>query len=122
MKKVPETSVVDVYDRFTYTHHTKVFNVNLFGPTLHVHLPLLVCKDFRLMGVYENDVNCPVGHYEYNNGRWIDIPVDCLNLDTGYHQYLVEFINNVTADTLYLYFSYMIQNDDPDKPYIYMNR
>lgn len=53
---------------------------------------------------------------------WIDIPTNLLNTSVGIHTYILRFKNKLTSDILLLSFRYAIQDDDPDKPYIYMNR
>lgn len=53
---------------------------------------------------------------------WIRIPSSMMNLEDGQHTYKLSFINILTDDVFSLYISYIIQNDNPDKPYIYMNR
>lgn len=51
---------------------------------------------------------------------WYKFKSELLNMETGYHQYRMSFRNNFTGDTCLLYFAYIIQNNNPDKPYYYM--
>ena len=44
-----------------------------------------------------------------------------LNLDIGLHIYRMHLINRFTDDVISLFFSYRIQEDDPDCEYIYMD-
>lgn len=52
---------------------------------------------------------------------WIRVPSSVMDLTAGQHIYEVEMVNKFTNDPLRLYFNYIIQDDDPPKPYNYMN-
>ena len=102
----------------------QVFNLKRFGPEIYVQIQGFVNSHYRLMRIYNLETLEDVGHYEYDELRrpWVDISVDCLEKSIGLHTYVLEFINPDTGDTFYQYFNYTIQDDDPDKPYIYMER
>lgn len=51
---------------------------------------------------------------------WFKIPKDELNLSTGTHQYQAKLVDPISDWTTHIYFSYVIQNDNPSKPYYYM--
>ena len=121
---VDETDLIRACDQESLYQNGKVFRIETFGPVLHVHLTQHVYHMFRLLGIYETDTGDRVSRYDYDDicHPWVDIPVDCLNLEIGLHTYTLEFINNVTGDSFYQYFNYTIQCDNPDKPYIYMSR
>lgn len=51
---------------------------------------------------------------------WIRANMDFLNLTTGKHTYRLSFIDRYTDTDFSLYISYIIQNDDPERPYVYM--
>lgn len=53
---------------------------------------------------------------------WYKFDPEYLNMTVGYHQYRMTFQNTLTSDTCLLYFAYTIQDNDPEKPYIYMHR
>ena len=53
---------------------------------------------------------------------WIDINTSILNQEIGNHVYVFRFMNNLVNHTLDLYASYNIRFNDPDKPYIYIER
>ena len=121
---IKEDHIVMAVPQSALYSYTKVFNLKRFGPTLHVQIEKYVHKNYRLMRIFNVDTCENVGTYYYDElcHPWVDIPVDLLNLSIGLHTYSLEFINLVTGDTFYQYFNYTIQDDDPDKPYIYMNR
>ena len=57
------------------------------------------------------DVNC-----------WLKGTVSMLNLGVGLHIYKLMFADTLTSTVFDLYIGYNIQNDNPDKPYVYMKR
>ena len=104
--------------------HNKVFNLKRFGPTLHVRILLEVFKYYHLVKIYNTDTLEAVTEYTYDalEHPWVDVSVSNLNLAAGLHTYTLEFINAATGDSFYQYFNYVIQDDNPEKPYIYMSR
>lgn len=56
------------------------------------------------------------------NRPWVDAKSSGLNTVAGYHKYRLSLIDATTDIVTFLYFGYQIQDDNPDKPYIYMNR
>lgn len=116
--------VISACDYEELGSNVRIYNLDLFGPTLHVQVKSSIQHSCRLMDVYESNTCCGVTTYTYDelDHPWVDIPVDCLNLDLGLHTYTLEFVNVMTGDTYFQYFNYIIQTDSPDKPYIYMDR
>ena len=53
---------------------------------------------------------------------WLKAISSGLNLDPGQHVYKLSFINKFNNNISSLYISYIIQDDNPDKPYVYMDR
>ena len=66
-----------------------------------------------------NELN-PEEVFEKINNSWIDISVSNLNTDPGYHLYRITMQDKSFGDLFILYFSYIIQDDNPKKSYIYM--
>lgn len=85
-----------------------------------------MCSCFVLLSMVEisledgEDISSSV--YRDNMRPWLRVPVDVLNKDIGQHTYKLHFVNIHTSLELDLYIQYIIQDDNPDKPYIYMNR
>lgn len=94
------------------------------GPVLHILLNKRFAINHRLVRIFESSIKSDVARYDYNDQYplWVDIPLDCIDLDIGLHDYVIELVNIVTSDTIYQYFSYRIQSDDTDKSYVYMSR
>lgn len=90
---------------------------------LPIHLNIDV-RDYKFVSIYSlNPMNFRLFKEEYNMclcRAWIDVPVTSLDLSIGYHLYTVQLVNIHTNDIANLYFSYTIQNDEPEKPYLYL--
>lgn len=103
-----------------------VLNKAELPPTIHFKMP-----DELLTGVVFVGCCCIVGNeleevpdatqYRPIGTCWVNIPTSVLKTDVGFHKYQFEFVDCVTLDTLHLYCAYTIQDDNPEKPYIYMN-
>lgn len=93
-------------------------------------LPIFLGDNFnpslKLYDVYElASTKRSVEHFEnifvQQVGRpWIDVDSCKLNTLTGYHKYQLCFVNIHTDETVIFYFGYQIQDDNPNKPYMYM--
>ena len=72
-----------------------------------------------------DNVGVPLDYYDFiqRNCRrpWIRIDSCILDTSIGQHTYRFQFINRETDDVYSLYLSYIIQDDNPDRPYVYMN-
>lgn len=103
----------------------KVFRRSEFDSIgyLPIHLNIDV-RDYKFVSIYSlNPMNFRLFKEEYNMclcRAWIDVPVTSLDLSIGYHLYTVQLVNIHTNDIANLYFSYTIQNDEPEKTYLYL--
>lgn len=59
---------------------------------------------------------------ERESPTWLKFRTDFLNKEIGLHVYKLTFVDTITNTLVTLWFSYTIQSDNPDKPYVYMNR
>lgn len=104
----------------------KIFNTYEVSNILHVYITPDTFRDFSLYEMHELsssglvEVEIP-GNIQMNR-NWIDIQTTCLNLGIGQHSYRISLFNPTTHDVVYQYFSYIIQNDNPDKSYVYMDK
>jgi len=119
--------VADTYDKLP--EHGKVINFRTIEYFLWVKIPDYMSRDFRLVGVFEmcDDYDkapsdCDITEFvtREKNRPWIKILTDKINQTVGFHLYKIELVNRFTDDVVSLYFSYIIQNDNPDRPYDYM--
>lgn len=53
---------------------------------------------------------------------WIKFQFDQLNRAPGKHTYRIRLVEIYSGDIYCLYFSYIYQENDPEKPYIYMDK
>ena len=105
----------------------KVFNINELDYFLWVKIEPPLSSSYYLYKIEEVKQD---GLHEVmfknmfvrESPTWMKIAKDYLNLDIGQHAYKMSFVNTETDILVSLYFSYIIQNDNPDKPYVYMNR
>lgn len=58
----------------------------------------------------------------FREGKFIKINNEVINEEIGLHTYELTMKNQITNDLFYCYAQYSIQDDNPDTPYIYMNR
>ena len=106
---------------------SKVFSLQEVQHFLFVKVDAEFAKTYELYQVAEiqdkAEYLCDKNLWEHDPGRiWYRFRSHQLNLTTGYHTYRLSFVNTITNDTALLYIAYVIQNNDPDKPYIYMDK
>lgn len=53
---------------------------------------------------------------------WIELESKWLDTSIGLHNYILVWENNITGDTHLQYFTYVIQNSEPEKKYVYIDR
>lgn len=120
--------LLDCTDESRLPAVTKSFTKSAIDATAYLKLPSYVDREFVLYQVeqLEPDIaDVDISAYVKDcccNNSWLDISVDGLNLHQGYHKYRVCFINKFTNETYSLFFAYIINDDHPDKDYIYMSR
>ena len=109
--------------------NTPVFNQSQLEDVLYVNIPYEICKLNNLVEVTEVPVvkdlcdESILDHVTFLRYRpWVDIESSVLNLDPGHHKYKLKFKNIYTSVISNLFFAYDVQCDDPEKPYIYMNK
>ena len=111
-------------------HGSKVLNKQTLNAFVYIEIPAYIAQSCVLYAVSEV---CPkfvaipnytefVSIHEDKSYPWLDIKSDGLNHSIGLHVYELEYVNPETNATFSLYFSYIMQDNDPSKPYIYMDR
>ena len=98
---------------------TTVFNLRDVESVLWVRIPehLVHLEIYDVVDAFGNAVvwkRC--GHES-----WFQIPREEINLSAGTHKYQVRLRDSVSDWTTHIYFSFVIQDDNPTKPYYYMN-
>lgn len=105
--------------------HTPVINKDNLGYLLHVHIPHEIFPSYSLYEIYDTETNTALDNVlktaKYDSYHpWIDIQSNKLNTSSGYHKYRLGFVDKFNSSTTYLFIAYIIQDDDPEKPYYYM--
>lgn len=102
-----------------------VYNKRALTDDMWIELPAYA-KQFAVCGVYQIDSSSdsctdslPVCAVRHKN-IWLRIPIHVLDLSAGHKIYRVEFKHKSTLELMALYFNYIVQDDQPPKPYVYM--
>lgn len=108
--------------------NTPVIDIRALPDRMYVKLADVV-RGFHVYKIYEispidSTYTLDIGTHAIvsENKGWIDIQTDKLNLNNGLHIYRIDFVNTDNLDTIHLYFGYHINNENVEKPYIYMKR
>ena len=104
----------------------KYINSSLFSIPLWLEMPKDIAKDLTLEQVKElgiEPIDIPASFIKRNGIKpWLVIDMTFINLTPGFHMLQFVFYNNLLDVYQSYYFSYMVQVDNPDKSYIYMER
>lgn len=106
--------------------NTQVINLLHFEYEIWVHLPSF-CQGCRLFQIDQflpnlgEDLEMLTSVKQEPCKPWVRVTSNLLNKDVGQHIYRLYFINSRTEDIFSLYISYIVQNDNPEKPYVYMD-
>lgn len=117
----------ELADRSTALANAKVINKEDIEYYVYFHIPTKFASHSILVDMYKLDDEPEAVDYVDLASRdcmrpWIRMPSKLLDTNSGHHLYKLVFINKKTDDIFSFFVSYIIQDDNPDKPYIYMNR
>lgn len=99
-------------------------NKQTLGDKFYCKIPLYMEQEVEFVSVCEithEDIAAEYISVSENN-PWIDISTEAMNLSAGSHLYQFAFRDTRFGEMMYLYLYYNLQDDNPDKPYIYMDR
>ncbi len=105
------------------TSSSPLYNISTLKDTMFVRLPDMCsrCSLIRLSRIHPSDSdNLDVSSVNLEN-VWLKIPTSVLDLSAGSKVYRVDLVTKCSEDSITLYFGYVIQDDNPDKSYVYMN-
>lgn len=115
------------YSELTKIH--RIFNLAEVGYKWALHIPDDLAPHIQLYDIAEILPQCSDSPQSYQHmysrdcmRPWIDILTECLDTAPGKHIYKLSFVDTYTDDQLSLYFTYTIQQDNPDQDYVYMER
>lgn len=106
--------------------HTKVFNSNAVDYHLWIYLNPEDVRDTYFCGAEEigpnaNNATIFPDTFTRESQCWIRVNRGWINNGIGKHTIKLTFVDRYTDTDFSLYVSYYIQNDNPDKPYVYMH-
>lgn len=114
------------------TYHELPINTTVLGKEqleyyTWIHLPHDLSRDFALVQIDNIDDSLPKevkrAFINRKPGKpWIRIRTGALNQSIGLHRYKITLVNKTSDDVVSLYFAYIMQDNNPDKPYIYMRK
>ena len=106
--------------------NTKIYNSKDFDEIVCVKLPPQMPRDMDLIEIYNLNASEDVDFADQvtrdEHRPWIDISSSILDLGIGQHTYRMTFAKENCKLKATCWFSYIIQNNNPEKPYIYMDR
>lgn len=110
--------------------NSRIINMNQIEHFLWLELPHSKARFMALCGMSELKPGAEAVVVDYTGKiardctkPWIKVESSLLNLNPGYHIYKFSFIDTRVDDNVYLYLTYHIQTDNPNKSsYIYMKR
>ena len=107
--------------------NTPVINKNTLEYYIWIGLPKSISSHIEIFEIYEllptnEEVDWVRFIIRENCRPWLKIESAFLDTSVGQHLYKLSFVDTMTNDIISLYISYIIQDDNPDKPYIYMDR
>lgn len=105
--------------------NSKSFSSSEIQYHLFVRIDPNLAHEFELYQVDEIREKAELAYdrhlWEHDPGRiWYRFRSSMLNMQPGYHIYRMSLVSTRTHDTLVRYFAYVIQSNDPYKPYDYM--
>jgi hypothetical protein len=94
---------------------------------LWLEIPKEIAKDLtleqaKILGMYPTDIDIETAIVRDSVRPWLVVNPEVLDMSPGFHMLQFIFRNQVLQVYESYYFSYTSQVDNPEKPYIYMER
>lgn len=106
--------------------NTVIYNAKDVSEIICVKLPPEMPRGMDLSEIYNLNASEEVDYIDQvtrdEHKPWIDISSSILDITAGQHTYRMTFQGSGFRLKATCWFSYIIQDNNPDKPYIYMNR
>lgn len=101
----------------------RVFNLGEVNDILEVCFPHGIKSIYEITHISNPEYEVDISIYiKPTCSCWKQIMKEGLCLTPGQHDYRVKYYDSVIRTTRYMYFGYIIQDNNPDKPYVYMSR
>lgn len=108
------------------SNNTMVFNLKDFSDTVCIKLPDDFPRHFNLNEMYYLNDDKIIEFEDYvtrdEYHPWIDIKKNILDTSIGNHIYRLSFTEPDCTFAFSCWFGYIIQENNPEQPYVYMNR
>ena len=119
--------IFELYPYSDVHQHVKVINANTIPYKVFLHLPKVVSANYAIYKFEQilpetGEVNFGYTITQDEIHPWLDLLSDVLDWSIGQHMYKLSFVQKTTNETCDLYFSYRLQNNNPEKPYDYMSK
>lgn len=116
-----------LYPHSEFRQYTRIINADDLEYFIWLKIPADIsnrCELFQIDEILPNkqEIDYTIFTERECGKPWIKVITEGLNQSIGQHIYKFSFIDRNTDEIDVLYFSYIIQNNNPDKPYIYMRR
>ena len=117
--------IFDLYRYEEYNQHTRLINLHQLGHVAYIKIPddmASTCNLFKTEDITDKPFEIDyIPFIQREEMRpWFRVDIYFFNKTEGFHLYKFTFIDIITDELLTLYLTYTIQNDNPDKPYVYM--
>ena len=120
------TTVIQSCQLSKLPSNTEMYNALDFSDIVCVKLPPELPRDMVLTEILNMQTSKPIDFGDYvtrdENRPWIDIETKILDVTAGQHIYRLTFQKEGLKLNATCWFSYIIQDNNPEKPYIYMKR
>lgn len=118
-------NVLNACDYNELYKNTKIFSIDQLDTDLMIKLPASCANVmlYEMINISKSDTQEDVfiGELKRDPGRlWLDLKLHLLDLSSGKHMYKLKFTDEYNRRHITLYFAYIIQDDNPITPYIYM--
>ena len=99
----------------------------MFETKIWLEIPKNIAKDLTLIGVRQlgltpTAIDIEAYIVREDKKPWIVLNPNGIDKTAGFHMIEFTFRNQAVQDYQTFYFSYTTQVDNPDKPYVYMER
>lgn len=122
----PYTTIIQSSHMMELSRYSHVFNIQNFADIICVKLPDDFPRDFELVGLYNLESNKDIDFEDYVEQipyrPWVDFKRSVLDTHIGQHVYRMDFARDGLNFGATCWFSYIIQDNNPEKPYVYMKR
>lgn len=95
----------------------------LLGYKSWIELPMRLSIGYNLVEIHE--VHPDIVELDWHGlackctGPWLHVRTSLLNTKPGMHIFKLSFVNTQTNNLSFTFFSYIIQEDNPDKSYLF---